>query len=148
MRKFKINRYANNTMIFCLKCAVSSKISGLFYRLVGGEGALIDVARGGLDGDDMRARGERRDVKGVVCPVNLGGQLDDVGHWRRNLHVIVTHNPTTVNDNVLGLNIIIIIGQRHVKTKWIAIASSTLVLKFDGLLMIISKKLNGHQKNK
>lgn len=64
------------------KVAVSSKISGHFHLLVFGEGALIDVARGGLDGDDMRARGERRDVKGVVRPIDLCGHLDSVGHWR------------------------------------------------------------------
>ena len=88
------------------------------HRLVGGKGALVDVTRGGFDRDDMRARGERRDVKGVECPVNLRGHLNRVGHWRGNLHIIITDYPVAVNDNVLRLIIIEIIRCRHIVTQW------------------------------
>ena len=94
---------------------VSSKISGMVYRLIFGKGALVDVARWGLDGDDMRARGERRDVKGVECPVNLRGHLNRVGHWRGNLHIIITDYPVAINDNVLCLGAIDVKGIGHIK---------------------------------
>jgi len=124
---------------------VSSKISGIPYRLVFGEGALIDVARWGLDGDDMRARGERRDIKGVVRPVDLRGHLNRVGHWRGNLHVIVTDYPVAVNDNVLGLNIIVIIGQWHVKIQWLSFTIMFWTFLFQNDLPCISMRNKTHQ---
>ena len=105
-------------MIKLQKFAVSSGISGMVYRLILGKCALVDVARWGLDGDDMRTRGERRDVKGVIITVDLRGHLYRVGRWRGNLYVKITHRPVAVNDNVLGFNIIVIIRKWHIKIQW------------------------------
>ena len=46
-------------MFFCQNLTVSSTISGIFTLLIGGKGALVGVARCGLDGDDMRAWSQR-----------------------------------------------------------------------------------------
>lgn len=77
-------------------------------------GSLEDIARGRSDGDDVGACWQGGYAEGVVGAVHLSTDLDSVGHWRGNLHIVVTHNPATVDDNFLCLNVIAVICLRHV----------------------------------
>ena len=91
--------------------------------LVGSERALVDVSRGGFDGDDVDARRQRRDVEGVVRPIDLRGKLDRVGHRRGNFHVIVTYSPATVDDDILCFLVIIIKDFGNIKIEWQVVTS-------------------------
>ena len=77
-------------------------------------GSLEDIARGRSDGDDVGACGQGGDAEGVVGAIDLRDDLDRVGHWRGNLHVIVAYNTTTIDCNFLCLTVIAIICLRHI----------------------------------
>ena len=77
-------------------------------------GSLEDIARGRSDGDDVGACWQGGDAEGVVGAIDLSTDLDRVGHWRGNLHIIVVYHSVAVNDNPLGLSIIAIKCRRHI----------------------------------
>ena len=108
-------------------------------------GSLEDIARGRSDGDDVGARWQGGDAEGVVGAVHLSTDLDCIGHWRGNLHVIVVYHSATIDCNLLGLNIILIICRRHIVVHLNTITRASLVFKVNRLLMVFSKKRHCHR---
>ena len=91
-------------------------------------GTLEDIARGRSDGDDVGACGQGGDAEGVVIAVHLSTNLNRIGQWRGNLHIIVAYHPVTIDDNPLGLSVIAVIRRWHIVVHLNTITRAALVI--------------------